>query len=100
MTADQAPPSSIPLLQSSHEQAVKLRKRLEDVFGNMALVRDVVTVCVELGQANAGDFNREIAHVLQRCAADRLSFQMRLLNGVIERLGGKTALNEAKEVSR
>ena len=90
---------SIPFLQSSHEQVLKLRKRLEDVFGNMSLVHDVVVICLELGQANVGDFNPEIAHVLRRCAADRLHFQMRVLTGVIERLGGKTALSEVKETS-
>lgn len=89
---------SIPLLQSSHEQAVKLRKRLEDVFGNISLVHDVVVICLELGQMNVGDFNPEIAHVLRRCAADRLHFQMRVLTGVIERLGGKTGFTE-KEVA-
>jgi hypothetical protein len=89
---------SIPLLQSSHEQAVKLRKRLEEVFGNISLVHDVVVICLELGQMNVGDFNPEIAHVLRRCAADRLHFQMRVLTGVIERLGGKTGFTE-KEVA-
>jgi len=100
MTESQAPPSAIPLLQGSHEQAVKLRKRLEDVFGNISLVHDVVVISLELGQANVGDFNPEIAHVLRRCAADRLFFQMRLLTGVIERLGGKTALSEVKEQTK
>ena len=98
MTGDHASPSSIPFLQSSHEQVLKLRKRLEEVFGNLELVRDVVIISLELGQANVGDFNPEIAHVLRRCAADRLHFQMRVLTGVIERLGGKTGFTE-KEVA-
>ena len=99
MTEEQAPPSPIPLLQGSHEQVIKLRKRLEDVFGNISLVQDVVIICLELSQADVGDFNPEIAHVLRRCAADRLFFQMRILTSVIERLGGRTALSKIKETS-
>jgi hypothetical protein len=34
------------------------------------------------------DFNPEIAHVLRRCAAEKLYFQMEVLTKVIERLGG------------
>lgn len=85
--------SPVPFLLGSHEQATKLRKQLEDVFGNVALAHDVVTVCLELGQADVGDFNGEIAHVLRRCAADPLSCQMRTLTGVIEHLGGRTELS-------
>jgi hypothetical protein len=90
MTVDRPLLSAAPFLHGNHEQAIKLRKRLEDVFGNVWLAQDVVTVCLELGQTNAGDFNREIAHVLQRCAADRLRYQMKTLTKVIERLGGRT----------
>jgi hypothetical protein len=89
---------SIPLLRGSEEQAVKLRKRLEDVFGNVALVRDIVIVCLEL-EAHGGDFNTEVAHVMRRCAADRLHFQMHMLTKVIERLGGKTAFSGQKEAA-
>jgi hypothetical protein len=69
------------------EQVIKLRRRLEDVFSNVSLVHDVVTVCIELSQGSTGDFNAEIANVLRRCAADRLRFQMTVLTNVIERLG-------------
>ena len=89
---------TIPFLLGSHEQAFTLRKQLEDVFGSLALARDVVTACLELGHADAGDFSGEIAHVLRRCAADRLSCQMCALTAVIERLGGKTTLSEAKDI--
>ena len=49
---------------------------------------DVVALCIELSQGNSGDFNPEIAHVLRRCAAEKLYFQMEVLTKVIERLGG------------
>ncbi len=51
---------------------------------------DVVVVCIELSQGTSSDFNPEVAHVLRRCAADKLYFQMGVLTNVIERLGGKT----------
>jgi hypothetical protein len=94
MTQHQPSSTSIPFLRGSEEQAMKLRKRLEEVFGNMALAHDVVTICLELGQANVGDFNGEIAHVLRCCAADRLHFQMHALTKVIERLGGRTVFSQ------
>ena len=75
---EQSPRPSVPLLRGSEEQVVKLRKRLEEVFSNVSLARDVVTVCVELsGQGNSGDFNAEIARVLRRCAADGEDLQAR-----------------------
>jgi hypothetical protein len=86
---EQSPRPSVPLLKGSEEQASKLRKRLEDVFRNVSLAHDVVALCVELSQGNSGDFNPEIAHVLRRCAAEKLYFQMEVLTKVIERLGGK-----------
>src|SRR6185312_11665265 len=85
---EQPPRPSVPLLKGSEEQVIKLRKRLEDVFRNVSLAHDVVALCVELSQGNSGDFNPEIAHVLRRCAAEKLYFQMEVLTKVIERLGG------------
>ena len=87
---------SVPLLRGSEEQVIKLRKRLDDVIRNVSLAHDVVALCVELSQGNSGDFNPEIAHVLRRCAADKLHFQMEVLNKVIERLGGMPVLGTAK----
>jgi hypothetical protein len=75
---EQPPRPSVPLLKGSEEQVIKLRKRLEDVFRNVSLAHDVVALCVELSQGS-GDFNPEIAHVLRRCAAEKLYFQMKVL---------------------
>jgi hypothetical protein len=96
MTVEQPSHQSTPLLKGSEEQVVKLRKRLEDVFRNVSLAHDVVAICIELSAVNSGDFNPAIAHVLRRCAADRLHFQMEALTKVIERLGGTTALSYAE----
>lgn len=95
-----SPPPFVPLLRGSEEQVVKLRKRLEEVFNNVSLAHDVITVCVELTEANSGDFNPEIAHVLRRCAADRLHFQLEVLTKVIGRLGGTTGKAVAENQGR
>ncbi len=96
MNVEQPSHRSAPLLKGSEEQVVKLRKRLEDVFRNVSLAHDVVAICIELSEGNTGDFNPEMAHVLRRCAADRLYFQLEVLTKVIERLGGTTALSDAE----
>ena len=93
MIGDQTTHGPIPLLRSSEEQVAKLRRRLEHVFTNVALAHDVAVVCAELGRGDTADFNAEIAHVLQRCVADKLRFQIQLLTNVIERLGGNTAFH-------
>ena len=93
MNIEQPSHQSAPLLKGSEEQVVKLRKRLEDVFRNVSLAHDVVAICIELSEGNTGDFNPEMAHVLRRCAAERLHFQMEVLTRVIERLGGTTAFS-------
>ena len=90
MTIAQPDHQSVPLLRGSEEQVAKLRKRLEEVIRNVSLAHDVVVVCIELSQGASADFNPEVEHVLRRCAADRLYFQMGVLTNVIERLGGRT----------
>ena len=99
MNVEQPSHQSAPLLKGSQEQVVKLRKRLEDVFRNVSLAHDVVAICIELSEGNTGDFNPEMAHVLRRCAADRLHFQMEVLTRVIERLGGTTAFSHAESTT-
>src|ERR1700722_994652 len=96
-----APPDhqSVPLLKGSEEQVAKLRKRLEEVFGNVSLAHDVVAICIELSEGNSGDFNPEMAHVLRRCVADKLHFQLGVLTNVIERLGGTTAFSNPEAVN-
>jgi hypothetical protein len=74
--------------RGSEEQVAKLRKCLEEIFRNVSLAHDVVAICIELGEGNSGACNPEIAHVLRRCVADKLHFQLEVLTKVIERLGG------------
>lgn len=81
---------SIPFLRGSEEQALKLRKRLEEVFGTIELVHDVIVLSIEVCEANGGDFNPEMSHVLRRCGANKLFAQMRVLSGLIEKFGGRT----------
>ncbi len=90
MNVEHSARPTAPLLRGSEEQIAKLRKRLEEVFRNVSLAHDVVAICIELGESSSGDFNAEMVHVLRRCAADRLRFQLEVLTKVIERLGGTT----------
>ena len=95
---EQPPRPSVRPPAADDEQVIKLRRRLEDVFENVSLAHDVIALCVELSQDNAGDFNPEIAHVLRRCAADSLHSQMEVLTKVIGRLGGnRTGRQEEDE---
>ena len=57
MNVAQPDHQSVPLLRGSEEQVAKLRKRLEEVFGNVSLAHDVVAICIELSEGNTGDFN-------------------------------------------
>ena len=95
MKVEHSPHQFTPLFRGSEEQVAKLRKRLEEVFRNVSLAHDVVAICVELSEGNSGDFGAEMAHVLRRCAADKLRFQMEVLTKVIERLGGTTTFSNA-----
>jgi hypothetical protein len=40
-----------------------------------------------------------MAHVLRRCVAEKLHFQLEVLTSVIERLGGTTAFSNADAVT-
>ena len=52
MSGEQGP--SIPFLRGSEEQAIKLRRHVTEVYDNVALVRDVVIVCLELARVHHG----------------------------------------------
>jgi hypothetical protein len=95
MNVEHSPHQSVPLFRGSEEQVAKLRKRLEEVFRNVSLAHDVIAICIELGESSSGDFNAEMVHVLRRCAADKLRFQLEVLTKVIRRLGGTTTFGSA-----
>jgi len=96
MIEHQAILPSIPFLKSNEEQAVKVRKRLEDIFSNISLVHDVIVMTIEVCEANSGDFNPEMSHVLRRCGANKLHSQLQALTSIIEKFGGRTAYSEHK----
>lgn len=99
MTADQAPPSSVPLLQGSQEQALKLRKRLEELFRNLHLIHDLIIVSADAAEY-MGDHGEELHHCLQQLGANELYSQLRALTDIIEQLGGKTAFTEHEAAVR
>ena len=90
---------SVPFLRSSEEQAIKHRKRLEEMFGTIELVHDVIVLSIEVCESNSGDFNSEMSHVLRRCGANRLFSQLRVLTDMIEKFGGTTKLSVQAEAA-
>ena len=90
---------SVPFLRGSEEQAIKHRKRLEEMFGSIELVHDVIVLSIEVCEAGGGDFNSEMSHVLRRCGANKLFAQMRVLTDMIERFGGTTKLSVQAETA-
>ncbi len=97
MIEAQTIPPSIPFLKTHEEQAVKMRKRLEEIFSNILLVHDVIVMSIEVCEANSGDFNSEMSHVLRQCGANKLHSQMKALTTIIEKFGGKTEYSEPVE---
>lgn len=97
MTPNQPGFSSIPFLRTNEEQATKMRKRLEEVFSTLELVHDVIVLSIEVCEANNGDFNPEMSHVLRRCGANKLFAQMRVLTELVEKFGGTTKLSQQAE---
>ena len=90
---------SVPFLRGSEELAIKHRKRLEEMFGSIELVHDVIVLSIEVCESNSGDFNPEMSHVLRRCGANRLFAQMRVLTDMIERFGGTTKLSQGTQAA-
>ena len=60
---------------------IQRRSRLQDVFGELRLVRDVVTVSIETMHAQVSDFDPEVGRVLFQCGAERLYGQLESLSG-------------------
>lgn len=94
MTETQPANPPIPFLRSNEEQALKMRRRLEDIFGNVELVHDVIVLSIEVCEANCGDFDPEMANVLRQCGANRLYAQLKALTNIIERFGGTTKFSK------
>jgi hypothetical protein len=71
---------------------IQMRSRLQDVFDELRLVRDVITVSIEAMHAQVSDFDPEVGRVLFQCGAGRLYGQLESLSDLIEQLGGRTDL--------
>ena len=86
-----------PIIKDHERRLATMRARLQDIFGEMYLVRDVITISVEAMHAQASDYNPEVGRVLFRCGAEKLYGQLRSLSDLIEQLGGRTEFTEDRE---
>ena len=84
----------------SEPRRIQMRARLQDVFGELRLVRDVITVSVEAMHAQVSDFDPEVGRVLFQCGAERLYGQLESISDLIEQLGGRTEFTEARDRNR
>lgn len=87
----QAP--AIPLLKCNEEQLSRMCRRLEEMFRNLYLIHDLMTVCAHAvtGETGCGS---EAARCLELIGGNRLYGQMKILTNIIERLGGTTDFTE------
>ncbi len=97
MTENESAHISIPLLRSTEEQLAKIRRQLEGVFRELQLVQDVIMVCGGVRESSSSDLDREVEHVLRRCGSDRLFTVLKTLTEIVERVGGKTEMSEARQ---
>jgi hypothetical protein len=87
------PAPAIPLLRSNEEQLAKMCRRLEELFRNLNLIHDLMTVCAH-AVAGEGDCCSEASRCLELIGGNRLYGQLRVLTNIIERLGGTTEFTE------
>jgi hypothetical protein len=90
----------ISVMQESERRLASMRARLQDLFGELCLVRDVITVSIEAMHTQVSDFDPEVGRVLFRCGAEKLYGQLESLSDIIEQLGGRTEITECREQSR
>ncbi len=89
-----------PASRGNEAHLVQMRSRLQDVFGELRLVRDVITVSVEAMHAQVSDFDPEVGRALFQCGAERLYGQLESLSDLIEQLGGRTEFTEDRDRTR
>jgi hypothetical protein len=73
------------------------RPRLEDLFRDLNLIHDLMTVCGEAAKAPRSVCDIELSNVLQRVGADLLYTHLKTLTDIIERMGGSTDFTEFLE---
>jgi hypothetical protein len=91
------PESEIPMLQDNEARMLKLRKKLERIFDELELIRDVIIVSYFACKGQNSDVDPEIEHVLRTHGSNALHSQMAHLTDVIEKLGGRTQFTEDRE---
>ena len=90
-----APETSIPIIKDNEQRlAAKMRRQLEGMFSTLDLVHDEIAVASEAARSEG---QPEIANVLSVSVGNRLWGHLRLLTGIIERLGGRTDLSEESD---
>lgn len=89
----------ISVMQENERRLAAMRARLQYLFDELCLVRDVLTVSIEAMRAQVSDFDPEVGHVLFRCGAEKLYTQLDSLSDIIEQLGGRTEITESRDQS-
>jgi hypothetical protein len=84
-------------VKDSERRLTTMRTRLQDIFGEIYLVRDVITISIEAMHAQVSDFDPEVGRVLFRCGAEKLYGQLCSLSDLIEQLGGRTEFTEGRQ---
>ena len=97
-TTSQGP--SISVTQEGEPRFAAMRVRLLDVFEELRLVRDVITVSVEAMHAQMSDFDPDVGRVLFYYGAEKLFGQLESLSDIIEQLGGRTEFTNDREQTR
>lgn len=83
-----------PIIQESERRFAKMRASLQDMFEELRLVRDVISVSIEAMDSRSCDVEPEVGRVLFQYGAERLHEQLESLTDIIEELGGRTELTE------
>jgi hypothetical protein len=85
------------IIKDNGRHLTTMRARLQDIFGEIHLVRDVITISIEAMHAQVSDFDPEVGRVLFRCGAEKLYGQLCSLSDLIEQLGGRTEFTEGRQ---
>lgn len=88
---------NVSIVKDDERHVTSMRARLQDIFGEIYLVRDVITISIEAMHAQVSDFDSEVGRVLFRCGAEKLYGQLRSLSDLIEQLGGRTEFTEDRQ---
>lgn len=90
----------IQTIQDCERNLIAMRTRLQDMFGELCLVRDVITVSVDAMISQVSSFDPDVGRVLFRCGAEKLYGQLESLSDIIEQLGGRTEFSKSREKQR